>query len=98
MITAVSRSATATPRIYTFTYDALNVITKSTTDASRAYVYNASDERIGVITLNASTGTEASSQWTIRDPGGQVLRRFSRQAGQWRDNALRWVEGSLCVQ
>jgi RHS repeat-associated protein len=84
MITAVSTTDTATPRTYTFTYDALNVVTKSTTDASRAYVYNVSDERIGVITLNAPNGTETSSQWTIRDPGGQVLRRFSRQAGQWR--------------
>jgi RHS repeat-associated protein len=84
MLTAVSTTDTATARTYTFTYDALNVVTKSTTDASRAYVYNVHDERIGVITLNAPNGTEVSSQWTIRDPGGQVLRRFSRQGGQWR--------------
>jgi RHS repeat-associated protein len=67
----------------TYTYDALNVMTKSTTDASRAYVYNANDERIGTITLTAN-GTQDNSQWTIRDPGGQVLRRFWKQGSEWR--------------
>jgi RHS repeat-associated protein len=68
----------------TYTYDALNVMTKSTTDASRAYVYNANDERIGTINLTAPNGTEVSSQWTIRDPGGQVLRRFWKLGSEWR--------------
>jgi RHS repeat-associated protein len=67
----------------TYAYDALNMLTRSTFDGlTRHYIYSASDERIGTIEVSAS-GTR--SEWTIRDAGGQVLRRFSKEStGEWK--------------
>jgi RHS repeat-associated protein len=67
----------------TYTYDALNVLTRSTIDGvTRYYVYTANDERVGTVELSAS-GTR--SDWTIRDAGGQVLRRLSKESnGEWK--------------
>jgi RHS repeat-associated protein len=67
----------------TYTYDALNMLTRSTFDnATRYYIYSASDERIGTIEVSAA-GTR--SDWTIRDAAGQVLRRFSKEStGEWK--------------
>jgi RHS repeat-associated protein len=66
-----------------YTYDALNMLTRSTFDnATRYYIYSASDERIGTIEVSAA-GTR--SEWTIRDAAGQVLRRFSKEStGDWK--------------
>jgi RHS repeat-associated protein len=66
-----------------YTYDALNMLTRSTFDnATRYYVYSASDERIGTIEVSAA-GTR--SEWTIRNAAGQVLRRFSKEStGEWK--------------
>jgi RHS repeat-associated protein len=66
-----------------YTYDALNMLTRSTFDGlTRYYVYSASDERIGTIEVSAA-GTR--SEWTIRDAAGQVLRRFSKEStGEWK--------------
>jgi RHS repeat-associated protein len=67
----------------TYSYDALNMLTRSTFDnATRYYVYSASDERVGTIEVSAA-GTR--SEWTIRDTSGQVLRRFSKEStGEWK--------------
>jgi RHS repeat-associated protein len=66
-----------------FQYDALSMVTKAKVGGVwRSYVYTASDERIGTIQLSASQ-TEVRSDWTIRDGGGQVLRRLSRANGVW---------------
>jgi RHS repeat-associated protein len=68
----------------TYEYDALNVMRKSVTSTgvTRSYVYTANDERIGTI---EQTGSAIRSDWTIRNSGGQVLRRYSKESdGQWK--------------
>jgi RHS repeat-associated protein len=66
-----------------YTYDALNMLTRTTIDGvTRYYIYSASDERIGTVEVS-NLGTR--SDWTIRDPGGQVLRRLSLESnGEWK--------------
>jgi RHS repeat-associated protein len=94
-VTTVSGGLAPAPLVYdavgnltrygtaTYTYDALNSLTRSSIDGvTRHYVYSANDERIGTVEVS-SAGTR--SDWTIRDPGGQVLRRFSRESsGEWK--------------
>ena len=72
-----------------FVYDALNVVTKSQAGGVwRAYIYTASDERIGTIELDSAGTSAVSSEWTFRDPNNQVLRRLSRDtAGNWQ-----WIQ------
>jgi RHS repeat-associated protein len=66
----------------TYEYDALNVMTKSVKGSTtRSYVYTASDERIGT---SEQTGSSTRSEWTIRDPQGKVLRRYSKEGGVWK--------------
>jgi len=67
----------------TYEYDALNVMRRSVAGGvTRSYVYTANDERIGTI---EQTGAIIRSDWTIRDSGGQVLRRFSKESnGEWK--------------
>jgi len=67
----------------TYEYDALNMMRKSVAGGvTRSYVYTASDERIGTI---EQTGSTVRSDWTIRDSGGQVLRRYSKESnGEWK--------------
>jgi RHS repeat-associated protein len=67
----------------TYEYDALNVMRKSFTGGvTRSYVYTANDERLGTI---EQTGSGLRSDWTIRDSGGQVLRRYSKESnGEWK--------------
>jgi RHS repeat-associated protein len=67
----------------TYTYDALNTMTKSVVDGvARHYAYSPADERIATFEGTAG-GTR--SDWTIRDQAGQVLRRYSRETnGEWK--------------
>jgi RHS repeat-associated protein len=67
----------------TYEYDALNVMRKSVAGGvTRSYVYTANDERVGTI---EQTGSAIRSDWTMRDSGGQVLRRYSKESnGQWK--------------
>jgi RHS repeat-associated protein len=67
----------------TYTYDALNMMTKSVVDGvTRHYAYSPSDERIATYEL---TGAGTRSDWTIREQAGQVLRRLSKEtSGEWQ--------------
>jgi RHS repeat-associated protein len=67
----------------TYEYDALNVMRRSVTGGvTRSYIYTANDERIGTI---EQTGPAIRSEWTLRDIGGQVLRRYSKESnGNWK--------------
>jgi len=63
----------------TFTYDQFHMPKESTVGGLRTlYLYSASDERIASI-----HPAYAKEFWTIRDPGGRVLRRMDRTAGTW---------------
>jgi len=63
----------------TFTYDQFHMPKESTVGGLRTlYLYLASDERIASI-----HPAYAKEFWTIRDPGGRVLRRMDRTAGTW---------------
>jgi RHS repeat-associated protein len=68
----------------TYTYDSLDMMTGSTSGPSRRlYVYTASDERLIAYNVDANN-TPLSSEWTLRDPSGAVLRRFTRSgSGKW---------------
>jgi RHS repeat-associated protein len=62
-----------------FVYDQFRMPTESTVGGLRTlYLYSASDERIASI-----HPAYAKEFWTIRDPGGRVLRRMDRTAGTW---------------
>ena len=61
----------------TFRYDALDRLAESTVGGVRkVYLYGPDDERIASFTISPSW----SADWTLRDPGGRVLRRY-RQSG-----------------
>lgn len=63
----------------TFSYDGLGMITTSsgTPDGSnRRYIYTTNDERI--VSMEVSGANEISSEWTLRDASGKVLRRLER--------------------
>lgn len=71
-------------------YDGEDTVVESTiqngTTVRRVHLYSAAGERVATLTVNNS-GHELSSAWTIRDPGGKVLRRLSRTnglPGSWR--------------
>ncbi|MFP5247546.1 MAG: RHS repeat-associated core domain-containing protein, partial [Thermoanaerobaculia bacterium] len=62
-----------------FEYDAVGMIRSSagiTGEPDKIYIYTASDERIGTITVVNSA--ESASEWTLRDMAGKVLRRLER--------------------
>ena len=67
----------------TFTYDALGMVTESQVGGNRTvHLYSPSDERIASVAIvgNAAAG----KQWTIRNPSGAVLTRFTQTAaGVW---------------
>jgi len=65
-------------------YDALDAAVETRIDgARRIHLYSASDERIATLAVDTQ-GQEQSSDWTIRDPSGQVLRKLTRNAnGSW---------------
>jgi RHS repeat-associated protein len=66
----------------TFSYDALDSVMVSTVNGvTKVHWYTASDERIASVTM--SGGSEAGSEWTLRDPSGRVLRRVQRTGTQW---------------
>jgi RHS repeat-associated protein len=63
-----------------FEYDAADMIVESQIGTLRAvHLYNASDERIATIAVNASN-VQQGSDWTIRGLSGQVLRRFKQSS------------------
>ncbi|MDP9178985.1 MAG: hypothetical protein M3O61_15005, partial [Gemmatimonadota bacterium] len=70
-------------------------LTKAKIDGAwRAYVYTASDERIGTIALTEENGTEQGSSWTIRDIEGKVLRRYAKSGSTWTWNEDYIYRGS----
>jgi RHS repeat-associated protein len=74
----------------TFVYDGLNFVKESTIAGSRRiYIYSASDERLASFEGVTDFGTTGKQQWTVRDPGGQVLRRFTRAT---QSAPLQWDE------
>lgn len=63
--------------VLTFAYDALNMMISADGERlGRAFVYDAADERIGVIDYKAAGGRR--ERWSIRSQGNQVLRDFER--------------------
>jgi YD repeat-containing protein len=63
----------------TFTYDAGDMVTKSTVEGvTKVHLYSASDERVVSITL-----PNGAEEWTLRDPSGKILRRVERSGSQW---------------
>ncbi|MDP9178990.1 MAG: hypothetical protein M3O61_15030 [Gemmatimonadota bacterium] len=79
----------------TFQYDGLGRLTKARIDGAwRAYVYTASDERIGTIALTEENGSEQGSSWTIRDIEGKVLRRYAKSGSTWTWNEDYIYRGS----
>ena len=75
----LSRGAT------TATYDGFGMVTSYRFDAVHAetFVYNANDERIGVLRNTDWT-------WSLRDPGGRVLRQYRSSS---TDPAAPWIWG-----
>jgi RHS repeat-associated protein len=71
-----------------FEYDSIGMIRKSwgTPDGkTKIYIYTPSDERIGSMVLSGTS--EQSSEWTLRDPSGKVVRRVEKSAdgsGGWK--------------
>jgi len=67
----------------TFTYDGLGMVTETKVGVNRTvHLYSPSDERIGSVAIE--NGAAAGKQWTIRDPSGAVLTRFTETAaGDW---------------
>jgi RHS repeat-associated protein len=66
----------------TYTYDAFNMLSSFSPNARR-YLYDANDERIGMIDASSER-----SQWTIRDVEGRVLREY---AGAPEQDEQTWV-------
>jgi RHS repeat-associated protein len=67
----------------TYTYDGTGMMTSSRVDGvEKTYVYDANDERIGVLTTSGAAAGEKT--WTLRDPSGKVLRTVLQHAnGTW---------------
>jgi RHS repeat-associated protein len=66
-----------------FVYDGINMVKEwKVGDSRKLYVYSASDERLATVTL--VDDVQQRTDWTVRDPVGQVLRRFSSlPSGTW---------------
>jgi RHS repeat-associated protein len=74
---------TQTP-IASFSYDAADMIVESTISGGRSmHLYSASDERIGSIGVSSTNVPTGWSDWTIRDLGGKVLRRYRKKPSGW---------------
>ena len=72
---------------YSFVYDGLDTVVESTAGQQRrVHLYNASDERVASVTV--VNGAASTWDWTIRDPKGKILRRFTKSAG----GTLKWTE------
>jgi RHS repeat-associated protein len=70
----------------TFAYDATDALKEATVDGVRRYhLYSAGGER--VVTVRSIGGTVTGSDWTIRDPEGRMLRRFTETGG-----SVNWTE------
>ncbi|HJQ39267.1 MAG TPA: RHS repeat-associated core domain-containing protein [Thermoanaerobaculia bacterium] len=83
------RIADHTNRFLDFTYDPFNSMTSIDTgkvgtvadanDFGRLFVYNANDERVGVIHFRESAGVR--EQWSFRDAANHVVRDLERRPG-----------------
>jgi RHS repeat-associated protein len=74
---------TQTP-IASFSYDAADMIVESNISGGRSvHLYSASDERIGSIGVSSTNVPTGWSDWTIRDLGGKVLRRYRKKPSGW---------------
>ncbi|MFP5245805.1 MAG: RHS repeat-associated core domain-containing protein [Thermoanaerobaculia bacterium] len=65
-----------------FEYDAIGMITSSRGvpgDSDKIYLYTPNDERIATVTL-----ANGSTEWTLRDASGKVLRRLEQSKNEWR--------------
>jgi RHS repeat-associated protein len=66
----------------TFAYDAGDMVTKSTVEGTtKVYLYSPNDERVALVTFVGAA--EAGSEWTLRAPAGNVLRRLQKTGAQW---------------
>ena len=75
----------------TFLLDALNTMTYvDGANLGRAYVYNADDERVGVIDYKAAGGRR--ELWSLRDQSKQVLRDFERTFSASGQSQWKWVK------
>lgn len=75
----------------TFLYDALNTMTYiDGTNLGRAFVYDASDERVGVIDYKAAGGRR--ELWSFRDQQQKVLRDFERTFTAAGASTWRWTK------
>jgi len=93
---STGRMLTLGGNVYTFTYDAADMVSTSTGPSGRlVYLYSASDERLAAITVNASN-QELQSEWTVRAPDAKVLRRYKRIGGVWSwDEDYIYRDGQL---
>ena len=71
---------------YSFIYDGLDTVTESTVGQRKVYLYTGNDERVASVSI--VNGAAATWDWTIRDPEGKVLRRFTKPPG----GTLAWTE------
>src|SRR5947209_3794211 len=72
-----------------FTYDSLGSMVTRNDGEGPLYVYDANDERVGVLATTTSTWT-----WTLRDVAGRQLREYTVAADagktKWSTNAWTW--------
>jgi RHS repeat-associated protein len=72
----------------TFEYDGLGMVKESEVASTRRfYLYSPSDERIASVRIQGNN-TAGNREWTIRNPSGAVLTRFT----QTPSNAWSWDE------
>ena len=66
---------------YDHTFDALNMMKAYQSSAGHAevYIYTADDERLAKVDFS---GSPIVATWTLRDPGGRVLRVFKQTWGE----------------
>jgi len=66
----------------TFAYDALGTVKEAFVDSEQwVYLYTPNNERIVSVAMTGNV--QGNSEWTVRDPDGAALRRFSRLNGTW---------------
>lgn len=66
-----------------FVWDGAGAVMRSTVDGTtKVHLYSATDERVASVTI--AGGAETRSDWTIRGPGGNVLRRLEKTGTQWK--------------
>jgi len=76
----------------TFAYDAVDMPNDATVDwQRRIYLYSAADERIASVVVAGNPAVKTGAEWTLRDPNGQVLRRFTEDGAgtlAWREDYI----------